>query len=138
MKDVPLVYVKANQIGIVGSVLALLLFREPVIAGALLAVQVTGLASGGGWNLFVLAVKPFLRSTGSGRQAAVLTRFNNALAVIFLTLSSLFFLIGANAAGYITASLLLAAASAALLGYCIGCTIYFRYKQWKAIRRTHS
>ncbi|MFC5700780.1 DUF4395 domain-containing protein [Cohnella faecalis] len=128
--NIPLAYVKANQTGIVLLVLISLLF-QPWLLAALWLVQVVGLATNGRWNLFVRIAKPFLQTSNRPTQAAELTRFNNLLAVLFLTVSLLFLLVGWTAAGYSAALMLLAAASAALLGYCVGCTIYFQYKQFR-------
>ncbi|MFC5650872.1 DUF4395 family protein [Paenibacillus solisilvae] len=64
-----------------------------------------------------------------------LQRFNNILAVIFLTLSLGAFALSWSVAGSVFALMLLAASGAALLGYCVGCTIYFQYKQFAARRR---
>ena len=129
--EIPMPYIKANQTGIVLFVIASLLFSpwSPWILLALWLVQLTGLLSGGKYNLFVRLARPFLRTEGKETQAAELTRFNNTLAVIFLTLSLASFAAGWTAAGYVFAVMLLAAAGMALFGFCIGCTIYYQYKQ---------
>ncbi|WP_249266982.1 DUF4395 family protein [Paenibacillus sp. HGF7] len=125
-------YIKANQAGIVLFAVLTFATRQPWLLGLLLAIQLAGLLLR--WNLFVQAAKPFLRTDGE-TQAAELQRFNNVLAVLFLLLSVLSFSVGWTAAGYIFAGMLLAAAGTALLGYCIGCTVYFQYKQLLARRR---
>lgn len=128
-------YVKANQTGIVLFVIASYLI-SPWILAALWLIQIVGLLSGGRYNLFVRIAKPFLRTADKETQAAELTRFNNSLAVIFLTLAVLSVALGWTVGGYVFSAMLLAAATAALLGYCIGCTVYFQYKQFRA-RRAH-
>jgi hypothetical protein len=133
--EIPMAYVKANQSGIVLFVIASFLI-SPWILLVLWLIEVVGLLSGGRLNLFVRLAKPFLRTEGRETQAAELTRFNNALAVIFLTLSILSFTLGWLTGTYIFAAMLFVAAGAALLGYCIGCTIYFQFKQFRA-RRSH-
>jgi len=135
MKEVPMAYVKANQTGILLIVVAALIWQQPWLIAGLWTVQLLGLLLGGKWNLFVRIAKPFLRIQGRPTQAEELQRFNNTLAVLFLTLSSLAFLLGITVVGWIFAIMLLCAAGAALLGYCIGCTIYFQYKQFIARRR---
>ncbi|MFC5650871.1 DUF4395 family protein [Paenibacillus solisilvae] len=57
MKEVPIIYVKANQLGIVTFVLLSLLLQQPVLLAVLWAVQVLGLASQGKGNLFVAIAK---------------------------------------------------------------------------------
>ncbi len=131
--EIPMSYVKANQTGIVLFVIASFII-SPWILAALWLIQIAGLLGKGRYNFFIRLAKPFLRTEGKETQAAELTRFNNTLAVIFLTLSLLSFAINWTVAGYVFASMLLAAAGTALLGYCIGCTVYFQYKQFKARR----
>ncbi|GIP28271.1 hypothetical protein J23TS9_34010 [Paenibacillus sp. J23TS9] len=133
MKEIPEPYVKANQIGIVLFVILTAVFDQPYLLLALLVIQVVGLLTGK--NLFVLLAKPFLKVEGAPTQAQELQRFNNTLAVIFLTLSLLSFLIQLPFLGYIFAAMLFLAAFAAICGYCIGCTVYFQYKQFKARRK---
>lgn len=133
MKEIPEPYVKANQIGIVLFVILTAVFDQPYLLLALLVIQAVGLLTGK--NLFVLLAKPFLKVKGAPTQAQELQRFNNTLAVIFLTLSLLSFLIQLPFLGYIFAAMLFLAAFAAICGYCIGCTIYFQYKQFKARRK---
>ncbi|RUS43109.1 DUF4395 domain-containing protein [Cohnella sp. AR92] len=137
MRENPMPYIKANQTGIVVLLILTAVFRQPWLLAALWLIEVVGLATSGKWNLFVRIAKPFLRTEGRETQAEVLTRFNNSLAVLFLTLSLLFFALGWTAAGYVFAAFLFIAAGVALLGYCIGCTLYFQYKQLKH-RLSHS
>ncbi|MEC0372899.1 DUF4395 domain-containing protein [Paenibacillus chibensis] len=133
MKEIPEPYVKANQTGIVLFVILTAVFNQPYILLVLWLIQVLGLLTGK--NGFVLLAKPFLKVEGAPTQAQELQRFNNTLAVIFLTLSLLSFLAQLPVAGYVFAAMLFLAAFAALCGYCIGCTVYFQYKQFKARRK---
>lgn len=135
MHEVPMRYVKANQTGIVIFVLLSFFINPLLFLSALWIIQAAGLASGGKLNLFVQVAKLILKNKGTEMQAAELQRFNNSLAVLFLTLSILSLALGWQIAGYAFSVMLLIAASAALLGYCIGCTVYFWYKQIRAGRR---
>ena len=135
MREVPMRYVKANQVGIVLFVLLSFVFNQPLILGVLWIIQVVGLASGGKLNLFVQIGKAVLKGKGTETQAVKLQRFNNILAVMFLSLALISFSLGWQVAGYLFSGMLLLAASAALLGYCVGCTVYFWYKQLRAGRR---
>ncbi|ETT39993.1 DUF4395 domain-containing protein [Paenibacillus sp. FSL H7-0942] len=135
MREVPMRYVKANQVGIVLFVLLSFVFNPIVVLGALWVIQVVGLASSGKLNLFVQIGKAVLTGKGTETQAVELQRFNNILAVLFLSLALISFSLGWVAAGYVFSVMLLAAASAALLGYCVGCTVYFWYKQLRAGRK---
>ncbi|MGD0031985.1 DUF4395 domain-containing protein [Paenibacillus illinoisensis] len=135
MREVPMRYVKANQVGIVLFVLLSFGFNQPLILGALWIIQVVGLASGGKLNLFVQIGKAMLKGKGTETQAVELQRFNNILAIVFLSLALISFSLSWQVAGYLFSGMLLLAASAALLGYCVGCTVYFWYKQLRAGRR---
>lgn len=135
MRKVPMRFVKANQVGIVLFVLLSFGFNQPLILGALWIIQVVGLVSGGKLNLFVQIGKAVLQGKGTETQAVELQRFNNILAVVFLSLALISFSLSWQVAGYLFSGMLLLAASAALLGYCVGCTVYFWYKQLRAGRR---
>ena len=97
--EVPVSYVKANQIGIVLFVAAALALQQPWILLFLWAVQTAGLFTGGRWNLFVWAANRIVGAGGPDTQSFELTRFNNTLAVLFLTLSLICYLFGWNVAG---------------------------------------
>jgi len=131
-------YVKANQLGIVVAVVLSFLFHQPWILAALWLIQLAGLLSEGKGNVFVAFAKRVLKNPGEETQALELQRFNNTLAVLFLTLALASFGFGWDIAGYAFSAMLLLAAGAALLGFCIGCTIYFWIKQIRAgrFRRT--
>lgn len=135
MNEIPMPYIKANQAGIVLFTITALLLHQPWILAALWIIQVIGLWPGKQWNLFVRLAKPFLQTAGRETQAVELQRFNNTLAVSFLTLSLLSFALGWTVAANLFAGLLIAAAGVALLGYCIGCTMYYWYKQILARRK---
>lgn len=135
MREIPIAVVKANQTGIVVFVLLAIAFQWPWLLAILWAIQVLGLAGGVKWNLFVTVLKRLFPRNSTETQAHELTRFNNALAVIFLSVSVLAFAVGWSLLGYLFAVGLLLAASAALLGYCVGCTIYLQYKQYVSRQR---
>ncbi len=128
-------YVKANQTGIVLSVILSFIFHQPWVLAALWVIQVAGILSDGRYNLFVIIAKLVLKNKGEETQAVELQRFNNTLAILFLTLALVSFTFGWQIAAYAFSAMLLLAASAALLGYCIGCTVYFWIKQIRAGRR---
>lgn len=136
MKDVPIPYVRSNQAGIVIFLAAFFIMQSVWIVAALFIIQVIGLLFGAKANLFIQIAKPFLAQlvAKSHTEAAELQRFNNSLAVGFLTLSLASLLLGWTAAGNVFAAMMAGAAFAALLGYCIGCTMYFQYKQFRARR----
>lgn len=139
MKEIPVPYVRSNQAGIVLSLIAFFITQSAWIIAALFVIQAVGLIFGAKANLFIVVARPFLGSLvrRSGTEAVELQRFNNLLAVLFLVASLGSLLLGFGVAGNIFAAMMGGAALAALLGYCIGCTIYFQYKQFRARRLRH-
>jgi hypothetical protein len=129
MKEIPLPLVKSNQVGIVIVAIISIIFQNEWLVAALWVVQVLGLLFGLRLNLFVSIARPFLKLEGKETQSAELARFNNALAVIFLSLALIFFAISQAIVAYIFVGMLAGAALLALLGYCIGCTIYYQIKR---------
>ncbi|WP_276208294.1 DUF4395 family protein [Gracilibacillus sp. YIM 98692] len=57
--------------------------------------------------------------------------FNQWIATICISLSIVFFTIEISWAGYLFSLMVVLASASALLGYCIGCTIRYRYMMWK-------
>lgn len=131
MKEIPLPYIRANQIGIIFIAFIGIATRTPFIIMSLLIIETLGLLFGLKYNLFVQLAKPFIgsRVTHSETESRELAKFNNTLAVIFLGISTLFFIVGLNLFGYITAFILLSVAFIATQGFCVGCFFYFQLKQ---------
>ncbi|MBP1155621.1 MULTISPECIES: DUF4395 domain-containing protein [unclassified Paenibacillus] len=132
MKEIPIPYVRANQTGIVLFVVLAILFQQPFLIAALWAIQMIGLWQGVRANLIVQLAAPLLRSRIAGAQteAAELQRFNNSIAVALLTLSILsFWLMPGGWIGYLFAGVVAIAAFVAICGFCVGCFIYFQFKQ---------
>lgn len=125
-------YVKSNQAGIVLFSLIAIVLQLPWLLAALWVIQLTGVLSGGKGNVFVALARPFLQVEGKKTQAAVLTRFNNSLAVGFLTAALMCWAAGWLLGTYLFAGMLLGAAFLALCGYCVGCTMYYQFKQLRA------
>ncbi|QGQ98013.1 DUF4395 domain-containing protein [Paenibacillus psychroresistens] len=134
MREIPMTYIKSNQVGIVLFVLLATFLKLPQLLVLLWLIQVVGLVFG--YNLFVRLAKPFLNVKGSETQAAELQRFNNVLAILFITLAVLAFTLKLTMVGYVFSFMLFLAALAAICGYCIGCTVYYQYKQYIARHRS--
>ncbi|WP_425807920.1 DUF4395 domain-containing protein [Desulfitobacterium sp. Sab5] len=133
MNEIPVPYLRANQTGIVAFVILAVVIQNPFIVALLWLIEVSGLLFAAKANLFIRLAKPFLTKwvAKSQTEARELTRFNNTLAVIFLTLSLILFGLGLSLAGYIVAGLLAIVAFVAICGYCLGCFLYFQYKQFR-------
>lgn len=125
MKEVPIPYIRANQSGIVAFVILAFLIQLPLIIAMLWLIELIGLFSVKA-NAFILFAKPFFSQwiNRVTTQAYELTRFNNLLTVIFLTLSFIFFEMRWTLAGYIVAGIVAAATFLAMCGFSIGNYIY--------------
>ncbi|HBI05079.1 MAG TPA: DUF4395 domain-containing protein [Paenibacillaceae bacterium] len=136
MKEIPISKVRMNQWGIVLFVLLSIFLQSPWFIVGLLVIQGIGFVGGIKWNLFIRLTEPLQRKKEGKEktESAELQRFNNGIALFLLTVSVLFFGIGWELAGYITALMVSVAAFVAICGFCIGCVIYFQFKQWKALR----
>jgi hypothetical protein len=133
LPEIPMPYVKSNQIGIVVFILLSTLLQLPSLFLVLLwVIQISGAIFGS--NLFIQLAKPFVKIEGKETQARELQRFNMALGILFLTISLLCFSNGWNIAGYIISWVLGIVALIAISGYCLGCTIYYQFKRIKAMR----
>ncbi|MBP1950867.1 DUF4395 domain-containing protein [Virgibacillus litoralis] len=57
--------------------------------------------------------------------------FNQWIATVCLGLSIIFFYVNLTVLGFVFSLMVLAASGVALMGYCIGCTIRYRYMMWR-------
>lgn len=133
MKEIPIYKVRFNQWGIVLFVLFSIFLQSPWFIVGLWVIQGIGFVGGIKWNLFNRLTEPIQPKNSNGKtESAELQRFNNGIALLLLTLSVFFFAIGWELAGYMTALMVSVAAFVAICGFCIGCVLYFQFKQWKA------
>lgn len=131
--DVPLHRVRANQTGILLSIIATVWTGQTWILLIPLLVQIISRTYGVKYNAFVRLLSPLLPKS-SKTEARELLRFNNLLAILFLMGAWLSFSLGFTLAGYIFTGMLTVAVVLALSGFCLGCFIYFQWKQFKARR----
>jgi hypothetical protein len=61
-------------------------------------------------------------------EDASLQRFNNTIALTLLGLSHIFYLFNQLIIAWIFASLVMIASGVALLGFCVGCFLYYQFK----------
>jgi hypothetical protein len=135
-KGIPNIWIKTNQALIAALTLVSLLTQNWWLLTLVFFVQVIAYRFGIQYNLFIRLTKVFWqnRLDVNDVQAYELARFNQTLAVIMLFAASISGAAGFPIGAYIFGGMVTAAATAAVLGYCIGCTIYFQYKQFKARR----
>jgi hypothetical protein len=131
---IPLPIVRLNRWTIVVSIVAAFLVQQPWITTLLLVALLGSVLIGPRGSLVFQIGRLVLRHriAQSRERGEVedrrLMRFNNSIAVIFLGAAQIAFLAGAAPLGWILAGIVALAASIALLGFCVGCFVFFRFR----------
>ncbi|ALS77264.1 MULTISPECIES: DUF4395 domain-containing protein [Planococcus] len=127
---IPKPLVQTNQTFVVVTVVAALLFHPailllPFVVGAYTLVTKK--------NPVIQLGHLFLKKPAASYQQEDKDQqlFNQWIATISLGLSLIFFSFGIPSLGFVFSIMVIIAAGVALMGYCIGCTIRFRYMMWK-------
>ncbi|GAE93970.1 hypothetical protein JCM21714_3092 [Gracilibacillus boraciitolerans JCM 21714] len=128
--SIPKPLVQLNQIFILLTVLSGLLL-SPYILILPLIIGVITLATKS--NPVILFGKRFLKKTMKDypQEDKAQQLFNQWIATVCIGLSILFFSIHISWAAYLFGIMVILASGLALAGYCIGCTIRYRYIMWK-------
>ncbi|WP_058308975.1 DUF4395 domain-containing protein [Gracilibacillus massiliensis] len=128
--SIPKPLVQLNQLFILVTVLSGLLI-SPYILILPLTIGIITLVTKS--NPVILLGKRFLRKPmKSYRQEDKQQQlFNQWIATICVALSILFFSISIHWAAYLFGIMVILASGLALAGYCIGCTIRYRFIMWK-------
>ncbi len=128
--SIPKPLVQTNQAFIVSTVILSLLVH-PAILLFPFAVGVYTLATKK--NPVILFSRRFLKNPIASylQEDRDQQLFNQWIATICLGLSLLFFSVGLPLLGFAFSIMVIIAAGVALMGYCIGCTIRYRYMMWK-------
>ena len=130
---IPLPIVRLNRIVIVTSVILALVTQQPLVLTALMLVILPAALFGRRASLIfkVGSVVFAKQNTLAPKEDQRTQRFNNIIAATFLVLSNLAFLVGWPIVGWGFAVALAAAATIALLGFCVGCFIFYQFKLQK-------
>ncbi|MGO1058276.1 DUF4395 domain-containing protein [Planococcus sp. FY231025] len=128
--SIPKPLVQSNQAFIVLSVILALVFHKAILLLPFLVGAYTLITKK---NPVIQFNKRFLKKPANQyiQEDRDQQLFNQWIATICLGLSLLFFALGITAAGYAFSIMVLIASGVALMGYCIGCTIRYRYMMWK-------
>jgi len=137
MNEVPIAKVRSNQIGIVITLLIAIIAQMPWLIAIVWLIQVMTRLLGSGANTFVIMLEPIAQKIYGKKEAeaAELQKFNLSLGITFLSISLICLSLNWITAAYIVAGAMGLAALGALLGYCIGCTFYYQYKKYQALRK---
>lgn len=135
--SIPKPLVQLNQLFIVITVLIALLAAKWLLLLPFLVGVVT-LATKR--NSVIMAGKNLLKKPASSYQMEDRDQqfFNQWIATICMGVAFISFLIGYTLVGYVFSIMVILAAGVALMGYCIGCTIRYRYMMWKYKRKKHA
>ncbi|WP_017471664.1 DUF4395 domain-containing protein [Amphibacillus jilinensis] len=127
---IPKPLVQVNQAFLVITTLLGLLITPYILVLPFLIGVITLLSK---QNPLIRLIQPLLRKgvadyplEDKGQQL-----FNQSIATVCLGLSLCGFWLDLNMIGYIFGIMVIGAAGVALMGYCIGCTIRYRYIMWK-------
>lgn len=131
--EVPLHWVRGNQLGILLSIVAAVSFNLIWILLLPLVVQLISRTFGIRYNLFVRLLAPLLPAS-KRTESRELLRFNQLLAMLFLIGTLAAHALGAELTSYIFIGMLTVAVVLALCGFCLGCFMYFQWKQFRARR----
>lgn len=135
MKTIPKPLVMANQWTIVLSVIIALITQSAWILLVPLVANLSSLLTG--FHPILAIVKRFLPKPANAyiQEDYAQLRFNQWLAVSFLFVASVSFLLNWSILFIVATIMVGLAALVAILGFCIGCFVRFQYQQWNYRRK---
>lgn len=135
MKTIPKPLVMVNQWTIVLSVIIALVTQSMWILLIPLVANLSSLLIG--FHPILMVAKKFLTKPGNQyiQEDYAQLRFNQWLAVGFLFIASISFLLNWSLLFNIATIMVGLAASIAIAGFCIGCFIRFQFQQWNYRRK---
>ncbi len=133
MKEIPIPLVRANQLFLVVGTLVSFVLNSPLLLACILLIMVLPLILGAKGNLVFRLAKPLLqkRLVNAETEALELQRFNNSIAVILLAIGNLILWSNGHWSAWLFVGMVTVAAGLALVGFCIGCIMYYQLKQLK-------
>ncbi len=131
VEEIPFHHIRANQSGILLSVMATVVFQQYWILILPFIVQIISRTYGIRYNAFVRLLSP-LFPVSTKTESRELLRFNNLLAIMFLAVSLGAFAFNFTIVAYTSLIMLTIAVVLALSGFCLGCFMYFQYKAWRS------
>jgi hypothetical protein len=128
--DIPLPIVTLNRVFLTFGILFALISQQIWITTLIFVILLPTLIFGKNFSLIYYIGSKLLRSQikSAKYEDAALQRFNNTIAVTLLGISQIFFLITQPMIGWVFASMVMIASGVALLGFCVGCFLYYQFK----------
>ena len=129
-KGIPLPIVTLNRAVLTFGILLALVTQQIWVTTLLFLILLLGTVFGKKFSLIRFVGKALLKKQikNSSYEDAGLQRFNNTIATTLLGLAQISFLLGYHILGWIFSGLVMLAAGVALLGFCIGCFLYYQFK----------
>jgi hypothetical protein len=136
--NIPMPIVRLNRWTLVIGILAGLALQWPLVTTALFLILLPAVIWGQrgslifktGKRLIALGVLKSKDRDEDGEDRRLM-RFNNSIAVTLLGLAQVAFLVGVPIVGWALSLLVVAAASAALMGFCLGCVLFYRFRVYR-------
>jgi Domain of unknown function (DUF4395) len=134
--DIPMPVVKLNRWTLIVGILGGLVLQWPLVTTALFLILVPAVIYGQRGSLIFKTGKwlmshRLLNSNEVEGEDRRLMRFNNSIATVLLGLAQVAFLLGVPVVGWALALMVVAAATAALLGFCLGCALFYRFRIYR-------
>lgn len=134
--NIPMPVVKLNRLTLVTGILAGLALQWPLVTTALFLILLPAVIFGQRGSLIFktgkrLMAAGLLHSKDEDGEDRRLMRFNNAIATTLLGLAQAAFLLNVPVVGWALALVVVAAATAALLGFCLGCVLFYRFRIYR-------
>lgn len=128
--DIPLPIVKLNRWVLVLGILSGLALNQPLVTTALLLILLPGVLWGQRASLvFHVGSRLFAAQIPTAeREDRRLMRFNNSIACLLLALAQVAFLVDGPLLAWGLTLAVVVAASVALMGFCVGCFLYYQFK----------
>lgn len=132
MKEIPISYVRTNQLILVGLTFSSIVMQNKWILLAAFIFVTLPLFLGAKANLaFQLAKRLPRKKTDDRTESVELQRFNQTIAATLLGVAVIIQFATGSWVAWIFVWMVTLAATIALLGYCVGCFFYFQLKKLK-------
>ena len=131
MKEIPVTLVKANQIMLVALTLFAIIFQSTILVGITFVIIASSLIFGPKGNLAFRITKALSKKDFSkdDTEAVVLQRFNQTIAGSLITVALIVLISTGHVVAWLFVGMVTLAASIALMGFCIGCVLYYQFKK---------
>ncbi|MDG5789689.1 DUF4395 domain-containing protein [Evansella sp. AB-P1] len=131
MKEIPMTLVKGNQLMMATLTLLSIILQSTWLVGITLLLILLSLIFGPKANIAFIVTNALIKKDlgNDATESAVLTRFNQSIAASLLTVALVLLLTSGHWLSWVFVGMVTIAATIAILGFCVGCFLYFQLKQ---------